>query len=124
MHTGQFRVVHIHRGCFLAGVAQNWFRPYCADAFSPLQSCGGGSLDSSIPLTLKVIGTSLPSGTICAPRELIPDRKMALTRLRSDLGLQDRIVAKVSQSLCLKLPAGPAVRFGAAGAGKRLPMDV
>jgi|GEM_PF-265702 len=65
MHTGQFRVVHIHRSCFLASLLQNcWFVLCCTVAFSLLQGCGGGSSASSSPTPLTITATSLASGTV------------------------------------------------------------
>src|ERR1700683_1745962 len=66
MHTGQFRVVRLHRSRFLAGVVQNcWLALHCTVGLSLLQGCGGGSSDSSSSNStpLKVTATSLPDGT-------------------------------------------------------------
>jgi arabinan endo-1,5-alpha-L-arabinosidase len=70
MHTGQFRVVHIHRSRFLAALVQNyWFVLHCTVAVSLLQSCGGGESPapvSSSPTPLTVTATTLPGGTVSA----------------------------------------------------------
>jgi arabinan endo-1,5-alpha-L-arabinosidase len=70
MHTGQFRVVHIHRSRFVSVLVQNcWVAFRCMVALSVLQSCGGGSSTSSsstssnlTPLT--ITATSLAGGTV------------------------------------------------------------
>jgi arabinan endo-1,5-alpha-L-arabinosidase len=65
MHTGQVRVVHIHRSRVLATLVQNcWLAVHCTVALFLLQSCGGGSSSSSSANPLKVTATSLPGGAI------------------------------------------------------------
>jgi arabinan endo-1,5-alpha-L-arabinosidase len=67
MHTGQFRVVRLHRSRFLSGVVQNcWLALHCTVALSLLQGCGGGSSDSSSSnsIPLKITATPPPGGTI------------------------------------------------------------
>jgi arabinan endo-1,5-alpha-L-arabinosidase len=66
MHTGQFRVIHIHRTRFLAMLIRNgWFALRCTVALSLLESCGGsGSPPSSNSSPLTITATSLADGTV------------------------------------------------------------
>jgi arabinan endo-1,5-alpha-L-arabinosidase len=66
MHTGQSRVVHIHRSRFLGSLVQNcWFAFRCTVALFLLQSCGGGgSPASSSVAPLTITATSLAGGTV------------------------------------------------------------
>jgi arabinan endo-1,5-alpha-L-arabinosidase len=64
MHTGQFRVVPIHRSRFLAVLARNCSVVlHSAVALSLLQSCGGGS-STSTSSPLAITTTSLTGGTV------------------------------------------------------------
>ena len=61
MHTGQFRVVRIHRSRFLARVVQHCgSKHHCKIVLPLLQSCRGGSSVSLCLIPLKVAGTFLP----------------------------------------------------------------
>jgi hypothetical protein len=89
MHTGQFRVIRIHRSRFLAGVAQScWLLLHCAVDLFLLQGTGGGSSVFSSPISLKVTATSLPDGTISVSWNFSPiqARKSTFARRRSDVG--------------------------------------
>jgi arabinan endo-1,5-alpha-L-arabinosidase len=64
MHTGQFRVVPIHRSRFLAVLARNYSVVlHSAVALSLLQSCGGGS-STSTSSPLAITTTTLTGGTV------------------------------------------------------------